>query len=154
MKTILTVILCLVAFFTKSQDFGPKPLLHKFGLGIQPLSGKIGARGSIKWFMTSIDFASDYNRILGANLYYLDVKTYVVIHKRPAHRFYTGGGMEFFEKYYGKEDYDLDGYFSLVPLGIEIFPSDRAPNLAIVVEGRCFAFVKWSANFGIFYYLK
>jgi hypothetical protein len=154
MKIITSVILCLAALLAKGQDFGPQPPARHFGLGLEPLSGKIGARAVAKRVIFSLDFAAAYVRVINANAYFYDVKGFYIIHKKPAHRFYTGGGVEFIHVDFDDDYWTIDGYLAIIPLGIEIFPSAQAPNLSIVLEGECFALTDWSANLKIFYYLK
>jgi hypothetical protein len=146
MRTFFFAVLCVLL----STAYG-----QKIGFGAYPFSRNIAFKAGTSCFLFETGFHFNYHyEFSKVTLGNIDVRAMYAFKRTEFRRFYTGAGIDFRTEYYSRDMWFADGYYYLVPLGVEVFLSERVPELGLTLEANWFNLNDWYANIGLFYYFK
>ncbi len=137
-----------------------------FGVGLYPRTRLVSLREHFgksrfgnRWFLEEkFGLQFEHFEFLNIALSWRDVQfgTHLFFAWRNTQscRLYSGLGLNFFAIYFAADDWELYGYREIVPIGMELFPSDRVPNLGLVGEAVFREVSGLHINAGIIYYFR
>jgi len=147
MKSCLLGIFVLLASCTFAQESGNDEVGKQRALVFSPLDQGLGYRSNLSK-KNFFDLELRYSLLLGAFKFEPEFSWKHRVVNDPNKKFYWGAGVSF------------DYFFPqlIVPIGIELLPFDKIPNVSLFVEAVPAVLfvgtfgVKGKSNFGIAYY--
>ncbi len=144
----------------------PEKSKSRFGIGLYPIQQEVSLRehfgksGFGNRICLEEKFGLQYEKFEFSNIklswrdIQFDTRLLFSWRNKPSCRLYSGIGLAFTGIYTAVDDFELYGYREIIPIGMELFPSERLPNLGIIGETAFRELSGLHINAGLVYYLR